>query len=179
MSRNTNERPLGSREIHYAGERKISLPPNIEKKHPNVVLVLLENIPYCGTSLAKPQLNITPHLQQLVVEGTEFVSTHTVIPQTTKAFGTVFTGSRPMIESTFLEAVPAETPYESLASILARAGYRCGFFERSKGSFECGPGLFWNLSFDWAWFRKNMEDPSVHLGRLGGDDYRAIEPAFQ
>jgi glucan phosphoethanolaminetransferase (alkaline phosphatase superfamily) len=177
--RNTNERPLGNRKIHYAGERNVVMPANIAGNRPNVVLILLESVPYCETSLANPQFDTTPHLQNLAAEGVEFQTTRVVIPQTTKAFWTVFTGTRPMIESTFLEAVPAETPYESLASILARAGYRCGFFEMSKGSFECGPGLFWNLSFEWAWFRENMEDPSVHLGRLGGDDCRAIEPAFQ
>ena len=49
----------------------------------------------------------------------------------------------------------------------------------SKGSFECGPGFFTNLGFDWVWFRENLGDESAHLGYLSGDDCRMIEPAME
>jgi phosphoglycerol transferase MdoB-like AlkP superfamily enzyme len=49
----------------------------------------------------------------------------------------------------------------------------------SRGAFECAPGLFWNLGFDWAWFRENLEDDSFNVGYLGGDDFKMLEPAFE
>jgi hypothetical protein len=79
----------------------------------------------------------------------------------------------------YVEAVPMNPAYEGLPSILRRVGYRSAFFEMSKGSFECAPGFFANLSFDWAWFRENLEDPSAHLGYMSGDDCRMIAPAFE
>ncbi|MFC1676769.1 sulfatase [Planctomycetota bacterium] len=88
------------------------------------------------------------------------------------------TSTSPIIQTDCVETVPAEKPYESLASILTRAGYRSGFFEMSKGNFECAPGLFSNLGFDWAWFRENLQDPSAYIGYMGGDDCRLIKPAL-
>ena len=77
------------------------------------------------------------------------------------------------------DAYSEAKPYESLATILGRTGYRTAFFEMSKGNFECAPGFFSNMGFDWAWFRENLEDPSAYIGYLGGDDCRMIEPAFE
>jgi len=167
-----------ARSLPRAGEREIGLPDGPLAELPNIVIVLLESLSHQITTLGDPQAGTTPALAALASEGTQFVCTRVPISQTTKAYWSTLTGSLPDAWGDFVEAVPVDRPYESLASILRRAGYRSGFFEVSRGTFECAPGLFANLGFDWAWFRENLQDPSAHLGYLGGDDLRTIDPMF-
>ena len=167
------------RMLARVGEREVGLPKSDRKLLPNVVIILLESVSLDATTLGDPKKSTTPNLGRLAVEGVEFISTRTPAAQTGKAFWAVLTGSTPEIASDYAEAVLADTAYESLASLLARAGYRSAFFEMSKGSFQCAPGLFANLAFDWAWFRENLEDPTTHLGYFNGDDFSMIEPMFQ
>jgi len=165
--------------IQLAGQRQIGIPKNPSSELPNVVLVLLESISYSVTSMSDPEQQTTPYLAHLARQGVEFRMTRVPVPYTTKAFWVVLTSIAPIIDTDSPETIPAETPYEGLASVLARAGYRSAFFEMSKGNFECAPGLFSNLAFDWAWFRENLEDPSAYIGYMGGDDCRIIKPAFE
>jgi len=143
---------------------------------PNIVIVLLESVPYRATSMGGAATDPTPYLAYLARQGLSFSNTHVPVSHTTKAFWATLTGSMPAITSDYVEAVPADKPYESLATILGRWGYRSGFFMMSKGTYECGPGLFSNLGFDWAWFRENLQDPSRHLGYMSGDDFCLIRP---
>ena len=179
INRSMEEPPVHTRNIPRIGERTVDLPESSHDELPNIVLVLLESVSYSVTSMGNPQLDTTPFLQQLAREGVEFRLTRSLVAQTTKAFWTVLTSSTPVIEQDYIEAVPVDVPYESLATLLKPAGYRSAFFEMSKGTFECAPGLFHNLGFDWAWFRENLEDPSAHLGYMSGDDCRMLEPAFR
>jgi hypothetical protein len=159
------------------GERAITWPDDATRR-PNVVIVMLESVSHVTTSLADESLGTTPVLARLAAEGAEFVTTRVPVAQTNKAFWTAFTGSLPDLEPDYAESVLVDRPYESIASILAARGYRSGFFEMSKGSFECAPGLFSNLGFDWAWFRENLNDESAYLGYMNGDDFRMLDPMF-
>jgi arylsulfatase A-like enzyme len=179
IDRSREEPPVQTRNIPRRGERIVDLPANSSKELPNIIIVLLESVSYSVTSMSNPQLDTTPFLNQLAREGVEFRRTRSVVAQTTKAFWAVLTSTTPVIEQNYIEAVPVHVPYESLATLLNPAGYRSAFFEMSKGTFECAPGLFYNLGFDWAWFRENLEDPSAHLGYMSGDDCRMLEPAMQ
>ncbi|MBN1488385.1 MAG: LTA synthase family protein [Phycisphaerae bacterium] len=168
-----------SRVIARAGERRVGLPKARGAELPNVVLVLLESVSYQATSLHASAPQTTPTLARLASEGAEFAATRVVVSHTTKAFWATLTGSTPDLQADFAEAVPVTRPYESLATLLRRVGYRSAFFEMSTGMFECGPGLFANLGFDWAWFRENLGDPSADVGFFSGDDFRVIEPALE
>ncbi len=168
-----------TRNVPRVGEREVLLPECSPEDFPNVVLVLLESVPWCATPLSDPNVIVMPYLANLARQGAEFTSTHVPVAHTTKAYWAILTGSAPVIEADYVEAVPVEAPYEGLASILARAGYSSAFFEMSKGSFECTPGFFSNQAFDWVWFRENLKDESAHLGYLAGDDCRMIEPAME
>jgi len=165
------------RVVPRAGERAIGLPKDESETPPNVVLLLLESIAHSATSLA-PQGTGTPNLQKLAEQGAEFVSTHVPVSQTGKAYWATLTGTRPDLHYDFTEAVLVDETYESLATILKRAGYRSAFFEMSKGTFQCAPGVFANMGFDWGWWRENLEDSSTALGYLAGDDFRMLDPAF-
>ncbi len=171
--------PVQTRNIPKVGERNIGLPQCPASELPNIVVVMLESFSYSATSLCEPSLGTTPFLAGIAKEGVEFRQTRALVPRTSKAFWAALTGMTPIIESGYVEAVPVYQPYESLASILSRLGYKSAFFEMSKGSFECAPGLFSNLAFDWAWFRENLEDPSANLGYMSGDDLQIIKPAFE
>lgn len=171
--------PLQLWNIPHAGKRDVSLPPHQKQNPPNVVIVLLESISFLASGLDKSSPENMPVLRQIAEQSAEFRNTTVILPYTTKAFWAVLTGTTPNTQPDYIEAIPAEHPYESLASILSRAGYRSGFFEMSKGGFECAPGIFANLAFDWAWFRENLNDHSATLAPLAGDDCRMIEPALE
>ncbi len=170
---------IQTRNIPVIGQRKIELPQTNSNHFPNIVLVLLESVSYSVTSMADPELNATPFLALLAREGVHFRLTRVPVSHTTKAFWATLTSTTPIIQANYVEAIPSPAGYEGLPSILARIGYRSAFFEMSRGSFECAPGFFSNLAFDWAWFRENLEDPSAHIGLLAGDDCRIIEPAME
>jgi len=168
-----------TRNIARVGERHVVGPTRTSDELPNIILVLLESISYEATSLCDPALDTMPNLALLAHEGAEFTLTRVPVAHTTQAFWATLTSSTPVIQGGHVEAVPMDQPYEGLPSILAKAGYRSAFFEMSKGSFECAPGFFNNLAFDWAWFRENLEDPSAHIGLVSGDDCRMLDPAFE
>ncbi len=161
-----------------AGQREVLTQEGGELERPNLVMVLLESVSWRASSLGDPNADATPYLARLAGDGVSFDTTRVVVSHTSKALWAVLTSSTPVIRSDFVEAAPADRPYESLATILGRFGYRSGFFKMAKGSFECAPGLCCNLGYDWAWFRENLEDTSAYLGYLAGDDCRLIEPAL-
>lgn len=168
-----------SSNIYHRGERRIT-PPNVPSHElPNVLVILLEGTSHVVTSLSDAENQTTPCLAGIAGDGVEFRTTRVPVPYTSKAYWATLTATSPVIMTDEVEAIPAEQPYESLATILGGAGYRTAFFEMSKGNFECAPGFFSNMGFDFAWFRENLEDPSAYIGYLGGDDCRMIEPAFK
>ena len=173
-----HDQEIFSRNIPTAGQRDIVAPDTVKELAPNIVIIMLESVSYASTSLADQGPDITPNLTSLAKKGVEFTRTIAPVSHTTKAIWSTLTGTSAVIEGDYVEAIPVEKPYESLATILSRSGYKSAFYEMSKGSFECGPGLFNNLGFDWAWFRENLEDPSANLGYMSGDDCKAITPAF-
>lgn len=168
-----------SRVLRRAGEVDVVAPDTPPQDRPNVVLIFLESVSYQASALGDPDHTRMPHMVELAGQGAEFVSTHVPIPMTDKAFWAGLTGTTPDVQDDNVESVITDEPYENLATILGRNGYRTGFFEMSRGSFKCAPGLFVNLDFDWAWFRENLEDPSAHIADLNGDDFRMIEPMFE
>ncbi len=146
---------------------------------PNIVLILLESIPYSQTSLTRHDADPTPYLAELATRSVSFTTTRAVVSHTSKAMWTMLTSTTPTIEQGYVEAVIADHPPLSLPLILARHGYRSAFFKMAKGTFECAPGLCKNLGFDYAWFRENLEDPSANLGYFAGDDVELIDPAVK
>jgi len=169
---------IQTRNIPTTGQRKVQVPEVSRQELPNVVLVLWESLSYSTTSLADPKLDTTPFLKELAQQGVEMRQTRALVSHTSKAFWSVLTGTTPVIQQDYVEAVPIDTCYESLPTLLSRVGYRSGFFEMSIGTFECAPGMFHNLGFDWASFRENLQDESTNLGYMAGDDFRMLEPAF-
>ncbi len=168
-----------TRVLARAGERDVTLPDGPGAPRPNVVVILLESVSHRVTSLAPDGPATTPYFARLAGEGVEFVETRVPVAQTSKAFWSSFTGVLPDLSPDYVESVPVDEPYESLASILGAVGYRSAFFQMSRGSFECAPGMFANLGFDWAWFRENLNDESAYLGYMNGDDLRMIGPMFE
>ena len=179
IKQNSSTQETGLRQHVKAGTRQIVCPEVSSDELPNIILVLLESVSFKSTSLDNSDLNTTPMLACLAEEGVHFKQTHVPVTHTTKAFWATLTGSYPAINSDYVEAVSSDYTYEGLPSLLSQLGYRSAFFEMSKGSFECAPGFFNNLGFDWAWFRENLEDSSKHIGLVAGDDCVMLDPAFE
>ncbi|MCP3904752.1 MAG: LTA synthase family protein [Planctomycetes bacterium] len=179
----SDETAVMTRVIPRAGERAIEMPTTPPgappSSPPNVVVIFLESVSHPVTTLGDPTLGTTPTLARLAGEGVEFVRTRTMMPETTKAWWASLTSTRPDFLAGAVESVLVDEPYESLATILARRGYRSAFFEMSRGPWFGAPGLWANIGYDWAWFRENLEDESAYLGIVNGDDFRMIEPMFE
>jgi len=165
--------------VPRAGQRQIVPPQYPAERLPNVVVVLMETMPYSVSSLRGPDGRIMPNLDRLAKQGVEFRSTRIPTARSNKAIWAMLTSNTPSMQYNYVEGIIVDPPYESLPTILGRAGYRSAHFEMAKGSFECAPAFYHNLGFDWAWFRDNLEDASAHLGFFAGDDCRMIEPVFE
>ena len=154
----------------------------------NVVIVVLEGIPYDYTSLAAEQGGIapqsggcvggpTPYLSALAAEGVSFTNARSVVTHTTKALFALLTGRVPSASQEIAETVPVEQPYASLATILKKSlGFRTAFFQSAKGTFESRPGLVHNLGFDEFWSREDLHDPNQFVGYLGSDEFAMLGP---
>lgn len=168
----------GISEIPKAGNRKVIAPQNVKDK-PNIVIVMLESVSSSAAGLDDPSKTVMKNLAGLAKDGALINSTYVPVSHTTKSIWTTFTSTTPVIDADYVEAIPVDVPYETLPTILSKQGYRSGFFEMSKGSFECGPGLMKNMGFDWAWFRENKDDKSTYLGYMSGDDCKMIPDAVE
>jgi len=168
---NTNQR------IARAGQRAIALPADHEEGLPNVIIVLLESVGYWATTLADADQPTTPVLRELALQGVEFTTTRVVVSRTNKSMFAVLTGVSGGVEADKAEGVLVEPPYESLATVLVRRGYRAGFFQMAKAE-SCHAPMFANLGFEQFWSRENLEDPSKHLTYAAGDDFAMLDPAF-
>jgi lipoteichoic acid synthase len=154
----------------------------------NVVIVILEGIPYDYTSLAAEHGGIapqsgdspggpTPYLSTLAAQGVSFPQARAVVTHTTKAIFALLTGRFPSASQDIAETIPADQPYASLATILHRSlGFRTAFFQSAKGSFESRPGLVHNLGFDQFWSREDLSDPNQFVGYLGSDEFAMLDP---
>ncbi|NIA17139.1 MAG: sulfatase-like hydrolase/transferase, partial [Planctomycetes bacterium] len=159
-------------------ELNIFLTENAAKQKPkNVIIVILEGLAYKQTSLYNSTLNLTPYLTKLADECVSFENARAPVTHTTKALFSILTGRFPSVSQDFVEAIPAEKNYASLATILRdKLGYRTAFFQSALGSFEARPGLVYNLGFDTFWARNDLNDPNKYLGYLASDEFAIIEP---
>ncbi len=165
------------RHIPRRGERSI-VPPDQAGRKPHVVLIVLESTAHWATSLGGQPTELTPVLAQLARDGLEFPTTRAVVTHTTQSQFSILTGETPNLSGGFAEAVLVDRPYETLATILGRRGYRSRFSQMVRATFECNPGLVANLGFDSFWAREDHGDPAANLGYLAGDDFKMIAPAF-
>lgn len=155
---------------------QISITP-AQKPDYNVIIIVLEGIQYRLTSLVDEEKNLTPFLADLAEQGVQFSNARCVLSHTTKALFGLLTGFTPSISQDLAEAVPAEKPYASLATILEQSsGYRTAFFQSAKGNFECRPGLAYNLGYNKFWARDDLNDPNAFVGYLACDEFAMLKP---
>jgi glucan phosphoethanolaminetransferase (alkaline phosphatase superfamily) len=170
-------RPLDpKRKIPALDDLNIGFQQRQHIKH-NVVIVVLEGIQYQHTSLADERNNLTPYLAALAEQGIEFSNARSTLTHTTKALFALLTGRFASASQDIAEAVPADGPYASIATILAgKLGYRTAFFQSAMGSFESRPGLVYNLGYDVFWARDDLDDPNSFLGYLACDEFSMLKP---
>ena len=169
--------PIQTRNVAAVGQRKLTLPNSSPEKLPNVLMVLMESVSY--ETFSSGNTENMPNLARIASQGAFFPQTRIITARSTKALWAMLTSTTPSMQSNYVESVHVDQPYEGLPSILARLGYKSAHFEMGRGSCEAAPAFYKNMTFDWAWFRENIEDPSTYLGHFAGDDVRVIEPAFK
>ena len=156
-------------------ENVLALKPN--RLNHNIVIVVLEGIQYRYTSLADRQHNLTPYLTSLAEQGVEFTNARSSVPHTNKALFALLTGRFPSASQDVAEAVPVVKPYASIATILKhKLDFRTACFESANGSFECWPGLAYNLGFDKFWAREDLNDPNAFVGYFAADEFSMLKP---
>lgn len=181
-----------TRQIPACDELQIRLSPQRRQAGHNVVILVLEGIQYRYTSLPAMMQNqgrvgeadkgsglaagLTPHLAGVAQRGVAFTNARSSLTHTTKALFALLTGRYPSASHDIVEAVPADKPYASLATILGQLGYRTAFFQSAKGSFEARPGLVHNLGFDTFWAREDLGDPNHFIGYLACDEFSMLGP---
>ena len=166
-----------ARAIPHVGERTIVLPPDPPQHRPHVLIVTMESVSHAVWS--RDNHGLMPNLALVAEQGAELSPARVLTARSNKAIWASLTGQTPSLQYHYVESILADRPYEGLPTILKRMGYRTAHFEMARGSFECAPALYYNLGFDWAWFRDNLQDPSAHLGFFAGDDCRMIDPIVQ
>jgi lipoteichoic acid synthase len=181
-----NDFKYARRQLPRYGQIKTEGTPQ-QVRH-NVVIVVLEGIPYDYTSLAAEQGGIapqsgglaggpTPYLSTLAAQGASFTRARAVVTHTTKALFALLTGRVPSASQDITETVPVDRPYAGLATILRRSlGFRTAFFQSAKGTFEARPGLVHNLGFEKFWAREDLNDPNQFVGYLGCDEFAMLGP---
>lgn len=155
----------------------VPAPPNPERPH--IVIIIMESMGWWATTMGGQPADLTPELAELARTGYLFENTRTLITHTTSSQFAVLTGLTPNLSGGYSEAVPADSPFPSLAGILKNSGYRSRFSQMVKATYECNPGLVHNLGFDSFWAREDADNPARHLGYLAGDDFVMLDPAFQ
>ncbi|MDI6449264.1 LTA synthase family protein [Anaerobaca lacustris] len=171
-----------TRQIPLASEVPVSLKPR--RTNHNVVLLVLEGIQYRATSLAANLVESdgdrhdpTPYLATVASQGVSFTNARSVVTHTTKALFALLSGQRPGACQDIGETVPMAEPYASLATILEQGmGFRTAFFQSATGTFESRAGLVHNLGYQKFYAREDLNDPNVHVGYLGADEFALLEP---
>ncbi len=167
------------RKIPTADQLKITISLKHQINH-NLVIVVLEGVQHSYTSLADDQNNLTPFLATLAHQGVEFTNFRSSLTHTTKALFALLTGRFPSVFHDLAEAVPAEKPYASLATILKQhLDFKTAFFQSAKGNFECRPALVHNLGFDKFWARDDLNDPNAFIGYLASDEFSMLKPVTE
>lgn len=155
-------------------------PPTANQTNNNIVIVILEGVQYSHTSLAPNSNANTPFLSKFAAQAIEFTNMRSTLTHTTKALFALLTGRFPSISQDIAEAVPAQKPYASIATILKdNLSYRTAFFQSAKGNFESRPALIHNLGFENFWAREDLADPNTFVGSLGSDEFSMLEPAVK
>ena len=164
-----------ARTLAKRGERP-AMPPAIGTARSNVVVLFLESVSLEATSLGSAGTASTPALERLASEGIEFTRAYAPVPQTNKALFATLTGCTPDIAPDYAETIIADQPYESLATMLAKDGYRTAFFQVAPGTFGCVPVLLANLGFDAVSCLEDHHAEDIRLSYFSADDGQLLQP---
>ncbi len=160
-------------------------PPRVaaepKRRRPNVVLLVLESTradavpPWARADLWRH----APFLEQLARQSVVFDSVYTAVPHTSKALVGMLCGMYPVLRMPIVEAVPGQLALRCLPHLLRDVGWRTGFFQTAKGSFEDRPGLVANMGFETSRMQEDLGDSFERTGYFGMDEFAMLEPALR
>jgi arylsulfatase A-like enzyme len=162
----------------YGPPRVVAAPA---RRKPNVVLLVLESTradavpPWARQDL----WSHAPFLRELAGRSVVFDEVYTTVPHTSKALVGILCGMYPVLRMPIVEAVPGQLPLRCLPGLLEEVGWRTGFFQTAKGSFEDRPGLVQNLGFGSWRVQEDLGDAFEKTGYFGMDEFAMLEPALR
>ena len=111
------------------------------RRGPNIVLVVLDTVrdDYCGIGGNQDQL--TPYLDRLAAEGTQFTRTWSNAPWTVPSHASFFTGLLPSQHGCTSQRIRFQHPDPTVAELLRDAGYRTGAFFSNPWLHQRATGL--------------------------------------
>jgi arylsulfatase A len=110
---------------------------SVQKKRPNIVLIVVDDLGYGDTGCYGSRINKTPHIDKLASEGMRFTDFHSNGPMCTPTRAALLTGKyQQRFGRKFEAAISGQTQYDeglpleafTIAEALKQAGYVTGMF---------------------------------------------------
>jgi hypothetical protein len=145
----------------------------------DVVVIFLESTSRRATTLGDPGLATTPHLAGLARTGADVENMSVVISHTSQATAAVMCGTWPEPVSENAAASSAGPSRVCLPRLLARRGYRTGWFQSGYTYFENDTEMFKNLGFDTVVGREDLGRTHgfATVNYFGLEDKAALAPS--
>ncbi len=146
------------------------------KKHPNVVVILMESTRRDVVGTYNPKVKTTPNFDKLARESLVFERAHAPMPVTAKALVALHCGIYPFPRAFFVAA--RGVPQHCLPELLEEQGYSTLFIQASSGLFQFYAPMIDNLGFGTAMHLESLDTTGFeHINYLGYEESTMLEPS--
>jgi arylsulfatase A len=156
-------------------------PGEVQKKNPNIVLILIDDLGYGDVGCYGNSTNLTPNIDRLAKEGMRFTDFHTNGPMCTPTRAALLTGMyQNRLGEKFEGPLSGKTQYDegmplevvTMAEMLKKAGYATGMFGKWHLGYQ-EPFLPPNQGFDeFVGLAAGDGDHHSHIDRWGREDWK-------
>ena len=151
-----------------------------QRRHLNVVLVVLESARSRSVTPYTPALPTTPFLDSLAQHSLLFEQMHAVVPYTNKALVSLLTGTYPYPDRDFPETQPEGLLAPGLPALLQPHGYASAFFTSATLSYEDKGALLRNMGFQTIAGADELQTQGFYpKDYFGYEDRVMLAPALQ
>lgn len=130
------------------GQLRVEPPEETGEGPENIAFIILESVRASATTPHNPELETTPHLDELAEQSIFFEQAYAVVPHTSKALIALLCGVPPRVEMEIVEAQAGGTPGRCMPTLLADHNYDSVFLQSATEEFEFRPGLVANIGYD-------------------------------
>ncbi|MBN1656247.1 MAG: sulfatase-like hydrolase/transferase [Deltaproteobacteria bacterium] len=146
----------------------------------NILFVLLESTRFDASSVYFPELRTTPRQEELAATAAVVQRAYVDIPHTSKALISLFCGFAPRFSFEINESQIGGIPRPCLAHVLARLGFRTGFFQSATGTFENRGQLVENAGYETFMAQESYpHDRFEKTNYLATEDKVMVQPVLE